>query len=183
MANAVMRKSPLAEVRWFKMLTPQPGLDDNGDLFYSTELILDANQPATIEFLELLDGIVEDLIGNDRKSQHCYPYAEMDGGDQGKIKVRFKCKQLKRDDGQVMPGPVVVDSKKNPWPQGEEVGNGSKCVVAFKPIKWKQKTGSGISLIPTAVMVVEHVAFSRENPLDLLDEQEGVVVSEALAAF
>lgn len=180
MVSKVQRKSPIGEFRWFKLDEPQAGLDGGGDLYYSLEMHLDPADPSTLEFIEMLEQIAEELIGSDKRSAHCYPFKET---DEGKMRVRFKCKQLKRDDGTMQPGPIIVDSKKNPWPKGLSVGNGSKGVVAFKPIKWSSRTGAGITLIPTACMVVEHVPYQKEDPMALLDEQEGFVADEAMALF
>lgn len=181
MATKVQRKTPLGEFRWFKLDTPQAGLDNKEDLYYSVEMYLDTSQRDTIEFVEMIEEIAAELLGNDRRSTHALPIKE--GDEEGLVRVRFKSKQLIRNDGTPAPGPIIVDSKKNPWPIGTAVGNGSKGVVAFKAIKWSSRTGSGISLIPTACMVVEHVPYEVENPLDMLDEQEGFVINESLAAL
>ena len=181
MATKVQRKTPIGEFRWFKLDVPQPGLDANGDLYYSVEMYLDGSEHETIEFMDMIEELAADLLGNDRRSAHALPLKPAE--EEGKVRVRFKSKQLTRNDGSPAPGPIIVDSKKNPWPAGVAVGNGSKGVIAFKPVKWSSRTGSGVSLIPTACMVVEHVPYEAENPLDMLDEQEGFVAQESLAAL
>lgn len=185
MTNKVNRKTPIGTFRWFKMLEAHPGFDDDNDLYFSTQLLLPAEDPATFEFLAMIDDIAEDMIGAGKRSANALPYKEDDdeANEERMIQVRFKCKQLERRDGTMAPGPLVVDSKKNPWPLDLKVGNGSRGVIAFKPFKWSSKSGSGISLIPTAAMVIEHVPMPDSTGLDMLDECEGFVVDEALAVL
>lgn len=65
-----------------------------------------------------------------------------------------------------------MDSRKQPW-DGSAIGNGSKLRIAYDIFSWSNVEGPGLTLIPTAVQVVEHVPYNPDGGADGFDEVPG----------
>ena len=170
-------KTPLAEVRWAKLLAPQKQYDESKPLAWSCELLLPNDSKDTQRFLlEMEDKFTEVHGTSAKKSVHAFPW----GPDKEKPKeltvCRFKLPQFTRRDGSASEGPVIYDSRKNPW-DGKEIGNGSKVIIAFDIYGWSGAAGAGMTFQPRAVMVVDLVEYERGKPDEIFETVEGGYVN------
>lgn len=172
--------SPLAEARWCHLIEPRAQLDEAKPPAWTVDLVLPAGDAKTTAFQEMLEkGIAETHGAKKRRAPHGLPI-KPDKDDPSLLIVKFKAQQLVRKDGTTLPGPRIIDSRKQLW-DGSAIGNGSKLIVAFKPHYWERAEGVGVSLIPTVIQVVSFVPYLRDDGYDGFAEQEGgyVVPSES----
>ena len=80
--------------------------------------------------------------------------------------------------GQELPKPRVIDSKKNDI-SGTLIGNGSMVKVSFYPKEWKYANRSGVRAVLKDVQVLELVEYI---PKDEFDEEDGYVASDVVAS-
>ena len=179
--------SPRGEALWAKVLGEPVAYEDNPKA-WSVSLLLDPSDPDTIAFVERLEAVFEDFHGPKAKiAANGWPFADETTKDEkgrpvptGKIKFNFKRKQeLPR--GGFKDAPLVVDSKKNLWPQDKLIGNGSKIKVAFSPWKWGGPSGKGMSLELESIQVLELVSYDPEGSVDLFAEEDGYVLDTPAA--
>lgn len=164
--------SPLAEARWCYLIEPRSQMDESKPPAWSCDLLLPASDAKTQAFQQLLDAALVEAHGTKkRRSPNGMPI-KPDKNDPTLMVAKFKAQQLTRKDGSAVPGPKVIDSRKQPW-DGQAIGNGSKLIVAFKLHSWERPEGVGISLIPTAVQVVHLVPYLVDDGVDGFQEQEG----------
>lgn len=178
--------SPRGEAQWAKVLGEPTAFEDNPKA-WSVSLVLDPSDPETIAFTERLEKCFEEFHGpKARVSRNGWPFGEQttkdDKGRQvptGKIEFRFKRKEMTAK-GHVKDAPIVVDSKKNLWPQETLIGNGSKIKVAFSPWGWEMAGAKGMSLELEQVQVLELVEYAGRDA-DPFAEEDGYVVSTPAA--
>jgi hypothetical protein len=171
--------SPLAEARWCYLIEPRAQMDESKPPAWSVDLVLPDGDPKTVAFHQKLEQMLVEAHGSKkRRSPHGMPI-KPDKSDPTILIAKFKAQQLTRKDGSTIPGPKVIDSRKQPW-DGSAIGNGSKLIVAFKAHTWERPEGVGISLIPTAVQVVHFVPYVTDDGVDGFEEQAG---GFALPAF
>lgn len=169
-------KTPLAEVRWAKLLAPQKQYDETKPLAWSCELLLSAGSRETQKFLlDMEDQFSVVHPGNVKKSVHAFPWGP-DKENKDITVVRFKLPQFTRRDGTTSEGPVLYDSRKNPW-DGKEIGNGSKVIIGFDVYAWSGAAGAGMTFQPRAVQVVDLVEFKRVDPGEAFGVVEGGYVT------
>lgn len=183
MPKRAIESSPRGEALWAKVLGEPQGYD-NDPKAWTVSLLLDPADPETIAFVEKLEAAFEELHGKGAKvATHGWPFAEETVKDEkgravptGKLKVNFKRKEL-WPSGDPMAPPVVMDSKKNSWPQGQLIGNGSKIKVAYSTFPWTGRSGGGkgMSLDLHAVQVLELVSYEKGD-VDPFVEEDGYVV-------
>ena len=80
--------------------------------------------------------------------------------------------------GQELPKPRVIDSKKNDI-SGTLIGNGSMVKVSFYPKEWKYANRAGVRAVLKDVQVLELVEYI---PKDEFDEEDGYVASDVVAS-
>lgn len=178
--------SPRGEAQWAKVLGEPTAFEDNPKA-WSVSLVLDPSDPETIAFTERLEKCFEEFHGpKARVSRNGWPFGEQttkdDKGRQvptGKIEFRFKRKEMTAK-GHVKDAPIVVDSKKNLWPQEQLIGNGSKIKVAFSPWGWEMAGAKGMSLELEQVQVLELVEYAGRD-VDPFAEEDGYVVATPAA--
>lgn len=172
-------KTPIGEVRWFK-LNGEPRtnkFDPSKAREWSTELILDNTNHDHAAFLVQLEDQYLVLHGATKKHAHAFPWKpfqdkDKDGNivtDSTRTVLRFKTTERMYSNGGVSEGPKIMDSAKAPWNPSKDLANGSKAIIAFEIYAWKAPTGNGLSLQPSAVMVVEYIPFNRTDVTDLFD--------------
>jgi hypothetical protein len=179
MANDIIY-SPLAPVRWAHLITARTQLDEAKPKAWSCELLLSQLDPKHVAFLERLDQLFTDTHGSKKKRSDKGQPWKADKEDPTITVVKFKATEFVRDDGSKAAGPKVIDSRKQPW-DGQAIGNGSKCILAFTCYGWERPEGTGLSLQPKAVQVVSLVPYegSDERAVDGFEEQEGYSVASA----
>lgn len=178
--------SPLGEAWWAKVLEPADGYEEGDPRAWSVELALDPADPETIAFIEKIELLFVEVNGPGAKqAKNAWPFADQldkDKNPTGKIRFRFKRTETSAK-GNVMSPPVIVDSKKNLWPQDCLIGNGSKVKVAFSAWGWTEKRSGakGISLTLESLQVIDLVSYERLDAASAFGEEEGYVAETPAA--
>jgi hypothetical protein len=164
--------SPLAEARWCYLIEPRAQMDPSKPPAWSVDLLLPASDPRTQALHQQFGKMLDEAHGTKKPRSDKGMPLKLDKKDPTMMVMKFKAQQLTRTDGTTIPGPKVIDSKKQPW-DGAAIGNGSKLIVAYKPHFWDRVEGVGMSLIPTAVQVVHFVPYLVDDGVDGFEEQAG----------
>lgn len=178
--------SPLGEAWWAKVLEPADGYEEGDPRAWSIDLVLDPTEAETIAFIEKLEALFEETNGPGAKqAKNCWPFADQvdqNKNPTGKLRFRFKRTETSAR-GNLMSPPVIVDAKKNPWPQDCLIGNGSKVKVAFTAWGWTEKRSGakGISLTLESLQVLDLVAYERIDAASAFGEEEGYVAETPAA--
>lgn len=165
-------KTPVAPVRWAKLLAPQKQYDPDKPLAWSCDMLLDNSDPEHQAWLQQMEDQYVANHGKAKKSIYAYPW-NIDKDDSNITVVKFKRTQFTQRDGSLSQGPVIMDAKQHPWNMSEEIGNGSKLIIAFDIYAWANTGGNGLSFQPIAAMVVDLVPYERLDPAALLEPIEG----------
>ncbi len=172
--------TPPGVARWCECLGPARVNRDEPDKnpSWSVKLILDPADPAAMAWLQEMEDKVTEALGAKKKSKWAFPWTHDE--EAGEVVVRFKLNQFQRRDGTLSAGPTVMDSRKGPWPQDKEIGNGSIVKVAFKLYQWDgpKASGSGVTFEIAALQVLRHVPYERTNPADAFEVEEGGAVAD-----
>jgi hypothetical protein len=185
-------KTPIAEVRWCKLLEPAPQFDEAKPNAYSCELLLPVGSKEALEFEAQLEEIFNEVHeGDAKRNQYAMPIRV--DKDDDKIQVfKFKLEdrtfEAKRpgDEPRRTEAPVIMDSRQNPWDRSKLIGNGSKIIVAFNVYPWGKGRpgGVGITLQPRKVMVVDLVEYVKAtDDEELFGVVEGGYVQEPVIPF
>jgi len=177
--------SPRGEALWAKVFEPT-SFEEGSPRAWSIRLLLDPSDPTTIAFTERLEAIFEDFHGPKAKvARYGWPFAEQETKDEkgralktGLIEFRFK-RNERWPSGEPQTPPIVVDSKKNLWPNDKLIGNGSKVKVAFVCAPW-DIAGKGMSLILEQLQVIDLVEY--ESSVDPFSEEDGGYVLDTPGA-
>jgi hypothetical protein len=137
--------------KWAKV--HQPGTDYNKNPQYSLDLY-----PVD------MDAFKKDIIGAHGISQQIKTDAD------GNEYFQFRKKGITAD-GESLPGPTVVDSKKDVIDSSVLIGNGSRVKVAFSIVPYQLRTGQkGNKILFRGVQVLDLVHYE----VDLgFDEEDG----------
>jgi hypothetical protein len=170
--------SPRGEAEWAKVFEPD-GFEDNPKA-WSVSLLLDSQDPETIQFVERLENCFKEFHGEKAKvARYGWPFRDHTTKDEngavvptGKLEIRFKRNEFTAK-GNPNQAPIVMDAKKQLWPKDKLIGNGSVIKVAFAPFPW-EKSGKGMSLDLCQVQVLKLVEYSKD--VDLFEEEEGYVL-------
>jgi hypothetical protein len=182
--------SPKGEAAWAKVLGEPVAYEDNPKA-WSVSLLLDPEDPETIAFVERLEQAFVEFHGKIEKvAANGWPFGDETVKDEkgrpmktGKLKFNFKRKEQLAN-GSFKEAPLVQDSKLNPWPAEQLIGNGSKIRVAFSPWSWSGPSGKGMSLELEQVQVIELVSYSNETESPFQEEDGYVVETSApVSAF
>ena len=178
--------SPLGEAWWAKVFEPADGYEEGDPRAWSIELALDPSQPETIQFIEKIEALFDEIHGaGAKKAKNAWPFAEQmdkDKNPTGMYRFSFKRTETSAR-GNTMSPPVVVDSKKNLWPVDCLIGNGSKVKVAFTAWGWTEKRSAakGISLTLESVQVIDLVPYERIDAASAFGEEDGYVAETPAA--
>ena len=175
--------SPLAPVRWAHLITAREQLDTAKPRAWTCELLLSQADPKHVAFVSQLDQIFTDTHGSKKKRSDKGQPWKTDKEDPTITVVKFKAQEFRRDDGSTAAGPRIIDSRKQAW-DGQQIGNGSKLIIAFTTYGWERPEGTGLSLQPKAVQVVSLVPYegADEKAVDGFEEQDGYSVTNATPA-
>lgn len=86
--------------------------------------------------------------------------------------LKFKRPTTKRD-GTAIQELSVVDSRGNPWPKSEAIGNGSEVSLIVSDYEWEYRGKTGIKANLDKVRVDNHVPYEAREDFDDYDEAEG----------
>ena len=172
--------TPVMTLQWAKLFDPEEPMDEGKSREWSVEGLMDANDPALLDFITRLETEFQTLNGSGAKvDKNGWPFGEQIDKESGKatgmFRFRFKRKETSNK-GNTLPPPVIVCAKRQPWPADTLIGNGSKGRVAFDPYGWDSPTtrgAKGMSLWLNMVQVIELVPYARATPEDTFEEEEG----------
>ena len=172
--------TPPGIAKWCEVLgSARPNRDEpDKNPSWSMKLILDAGDPSHMAWLQEMEDKVGEAIGKKKKSKWAFPWTNDE--EAGEVVVRFKLNQFQRRDGSLSEGPTVMDSRKAPWPQSKEIGNGSIVKVAFRLYQWDgpKGGGSGVTFEIAALQVLQHVPYERQDPATAFDVEEGGAIGD-----
>lgn len=182
MTESKILYTPKCEARWAYLIEPRAQMDEGKPPAWSVDLVMPVGDAKTVAFHQLLEDAFKAEHGTKkRRSDKGFPL-KPDKNDTGLLIAKFKAQQLVKKDGSTLPGPKVIDAKKQLW-DGQSIGNGSKLIVAFKIHPWDRPEGCGISLIIKAAQVVEFVPYEGADATDGFEEQEGYAVTGVADEF
>lgn len=180
--------TPAGEAFWAKVFEPEEDrFDDTKPRSWSISWAGKGDSADTIGLMQKIEEEFARLHGEGAKpSKNAWPFRDQvdkEGLATGLMEFRFK-KNERTKKGQTLQAPAVFDSKKNPWPEGVLIGNGSICKVAFSCWGWEDKFGKkGISLSLEAVQVLDLVPYEQRDPADAFNEENGYVADTPANAF
>lgn len=166
-------KTPLAEIRWCKLLEARKQFDETKPLAYSCELLLDNDNTEHQAWLAAMEDQYAEIHGNTKKSVHAFPWGPDKEKPKERTVVKFKLPEFTRKDGTKSEGPTLMDSRKTPWDRSVEIGNGSKVIIAFDIYGWQSPTGNGMTFQPRAAMIVDLVEAPNRDATTAFDVVEG----------
>jgi len=180
--------TPVGDAYWAKIFEPEEDRFDEGKpRQWSIEWAGTSAGKETLALVQRIESEFARINGEGAKpSKNAWPFKEGEdssGNATGLLHFRMRKNETTRK-GQKLAAPAVYDSRKNPWPAGVLIGNGSKVKVAFSCWGWEDKFGKkGISLSLEAVQVLDLVEYQHRDPADAFGEENGYVVDTPAAAF
>ena len=180
--------SPKGELRWAKVFEPDEPVEAGKSRQWSIDLVLSGQEQSTFDFIARIEELMQTANGAGAKiDAKGWPLKNevVDGAETGNVIFTFRRNETSQKGSAISP-PVVVDSKRNPWPADLLIGNGSKGKVAFDFYGWDSKTvrgAKGLSLWLEFVQVIELVEYVRTAPSDVFAEEEGYEAPVAAAAL
>ena len=183
-----MLTTPVGQAYWAKCFEPEEDRFDEGKpRCWSISWALDEHDPDTLGLMQTIEEEFYRINGEGAKpSKNAWPFKEQtdrDGNYTGLMEFRFKKNETTKK-GIVLQAPTVYDSRKNLWPAGVLIGNGSKVKVAFSIWGWEDKFGKkGVSLSFEALQVLGLVPYERTAPGDAFGVENGYVVDTPADSF
>jgi len=179
-----LEKTPKGEALWLKMIRPETNYNPQG--VYEGNLVLkgkEAEEFKSIVDQYITDAVVEHTVDGKKPKKANPPYKvnEVDGQEDGiAFKFKMKAKYETRKGDVITQKPTVVDAKGIVITDPEfSIGNGSIVKIAYKTRTWSVAgTGCGVSLIPMAVQVINHVPYSANSDGFGFEEEEGFEFKE-----
>jgi hypothetical protein len=177
--------TPLMEFQWAKVFEPEESMEAGKPRAWSIDGILDMNDQAALQFVIFLETEFQTLNGAGCKAdKNGWPFKdETDAGGKPTGRVVFKFKRNETTQkGRVLPPPVIVDAKRQPWPGDQLIGNGTKGKIAFDPYGWDSTTvrgAKGMSLWLNMVQVIDYKPYVKATAEDVFAEEEGYEVPGA----
>ncbi|MEB3320158.1 MAG: hypothetical protein VKI63_04380 [Cyanobium sp.] len=174
--------SPAGSAEWAKVIEPGEPYEEGNPPEWTLDLVLDPGKlVAHYDFISQIEQWFQELHGSQAKpAEHGWPFKDHLDADKkpdGLTTVRFKRNTVSKKGNQV-PGPVIVDAKKQPWDRELLIGNGSKVKVGFTYYGWERKGRFGISLDLAAVQVIDLVPYEAPDPTGAFGEEDGYVLPE-----
>lgn len=156
--------TPIAEVRWCKMLgdAEENKFEPTKNPTWSCELILDPKDSEHMAWMQAAEQHFIEEHGDNAKRHTYWLSIGVDKDDKEKACAKFKLPCFKRKDGTKSPGPTVMDANKQPW-RGALIGNGSKVRIGYTVYGWSGPSGCGITLQPTHLQVIELVEYASND--------------------
>jgi len=152
--------SPVAEVRWCKLMDPVAAYDPNKKE-YTIDMVLDFNNEEHKAFIEKIEQHYLDEHGkNAKRSQHAINLKADKENDALSI-LKFKLPAFMDKKGNYTPGPTIMDAAKNPW-GGAEIGNGSKMKIQYSIYAWGGSGGAGITFQPHVCQVIDFNEYTSQ---------------------
>lgn len=177
--------TPVMTLKWARLADPQDGRKPGDSRTWNIVGLMDANDPACLEFVTRLETEFQAVNGTGAKvADKGWPFGDEinkeTGRPTGMIQFKFKRKETSSK-GNILPPPVVVDAKRLPWPKDTLIGNGSTGRVAFDPFGWEGDVRGtrGMSLWLNMVQVINLVPYERTTPEDTFEEEEGTSFAPA----
>ena len=161
-------KTPLVEVRWCKLLgAPKANKFDPGkNPEWSVEALLNHDDKTHMAFVEAMEEKFDELHPGKKKHTSWLPIKPDKDKPREMSVCRLKIPQFTYRDGNTSEGPTVFDSRKNPWNQEKQIGNGSKMIIAFDIYAWESGQGAGLTFQPRMAQVVDLIEYAGKPDVD-----------------
>ena len=158
-ARELMR-TPEVEVRWCKLLgEARPNkFEPTKPPTWEIEVLLENDNPDHMAFCEMIEAKFDELHPGEKKSAHWLPIKPDKDEPRKRQSCRLKLKEFTFKDGNKSEGPTIFDEYGKPWPQQQQIGNGSTMRIGFTIYAWKGPSGAGLSLEPRAGQVIKWIA-------------------------
>ena len=181
MTNLVIK----GKANWVKVFEPDTKFNATGD--YTIDVVAPADDPATVQMCERLDGIVQEAFNAELKKKPAAKntlstrasykdeYHHETGEPTGNVVFKFKMKaEVRKKDGTTFEQrPVVVDAKRSPVDRTVGIGNGSVVKVAFEAAPYVVQNVAGAALRLKAVQVIDLIEYNGAGGDSLFDEEDG----------
>lgn len=138
----------------------------DGNFKYDCQLELEGAEAATM--IQQVDELLAESGKTHKAARlHPAPYAQVQDQEgnaiPGKYRFRFKVNaKTETKSGDIWDRrPKLFDALGKPIEPGIGIGNGTKARISFTPYAWKNPSGAGLTLQPTAVQIVELVEFKH----------------------
>lgn len=183
-----MLTTPVGDAYWAKCFEPEEDrFDEDKPRSWSISWCGDQGSRDTLALVQKLEEEFARIHGEGAKpSKNAWPFRDQtdkEGNATGMLEFRFKKNETTKK-GHTLMAPAVYDSRKNPWPEGVLIGNGSKVKVAFTVWGWEDKFGKkGVSLSFEALQVLDLVPYERKDPADAFGVENGFVADTTADAF
>ena len=163
MAPKELKRTPVVEVRWCKLLgEARPAYDPEKEDEWSIEIVLDNSNAEHQAWMQSVEDEYAEAHGEKKKSAHWCPIKPDKEEPRKKMSCRLKLKkfELKGRPGQFSEGPTVFDKDGNYWDHNKLIGNGSTMRLSYTIYAWgaNSKTGAGISLEVRGAQVIDWLA-------------------------
>lgn len=145
--------TPPTEAQWIHLIDPRPQLDPAKPPAWTFNLLFPSDHKIFQELTEKINAIHGEKKRDPKLPWKPHPDRE------GIMVLKFKAVQLTRRDGTAIPGPRVVDAKKQEWAAGN-IGNGSVLRACYFIHPFDRPDGHGVTLIPKSVQVLKFVPIS-----------------------
>lgn len=143
---------------------------------------LKLTEEAAKPFMEKLKAVWKDHMGKahpakpDKSAKGCLWFYEVDdeGNETGNVIFKCKVKNTKRKDGKLWDRkPLLVDSKRQPVPEGTNPWGGTVATVKAEIFLQNNSYGKGVSLQPIVVQLIDLITGGSGPDLSDLDEEDG----------
>jgi hypothetical protein len=130
------------------------------------------NRPDNYEHYTITLDVDEDFISVLRDNKVKAQVKEIEHDKEKEVHDADKTYQFKftRKDGTPIPPPTVVDSKRNPLPDGLLIGNGSDVIVQYGLIPYDDSGTKRKRIELDAVQVLNLVPYKSDRKLEFGDE-------------
>jgi len=161
MAPKEMKRTPVVEVRWCKLLgEARDAYDADKPKEWSIEIVLDNSNPEHQAWMQEVEDQFAELHGDAKKSAHWCPIKPDKEEPRKRMSCRMKLKQFEIRGGGFSEGPTVFDKDGNYWDHSKLIGNGSTMRLSYTIYAWgaNSKTGAGLSLEVRGAQVIDWLA-------------------------
>lgn len=183
-----MMTTPEGTAFWAKVFEPEEDRFDEGKpRSWSISWCGPADDTATVQLMQTVEEEFARIHGEGaRASKNAWPFREQqdrEGVTTGLIEFRFRKNETTKRGITLLP-PAIYDARKNPWPAGTLIGNGSRVKVAFSVWGWEDKFNKkGVSLSFEALQVIDLVPYERLDASQLFQDEDGYVADKTADAF
>ena len=169
MADKLVLTTPTGVAVYPRLSKPDTKYNDNGQ--YKADLRVPTDEAAPL--IDKLRKLYKDHTGKvltknpERDNRSAFYYIELDDEGEATGNVVFKLRvtnKINKKTGELWDRrPAQFDSRGKPFTKPKNISGGSKLKVSFEVYLWANADGSGMSLQPLAVQVIDLVEYTGQN--------------------